>query len=168
MAPQDPGREAFLRDAGRLYDETVARAGPASEETFDDIEERGEAAGRELRRRLLALRLAAEEAKQPEVLRCPRCGQPMRRPQAAAARTLDTFSGPVLYAAFRRRGWLTGSSIIESTVKQVGKRVQGTEKLWGLPGVEQTLQVLTHLIADDGAWNRFWDAHPLTPLTSAA
>jgi len=98
MAHPGPGREAFLRDAARLYDETVARAGPASGETFDDIEERVEAAGRELRRRLLALRLAAEEAKQPEVLRCPQCGQPMRRPKTAAARTLDTFSGPVPYA----------------------------------------------------------------------
>jgi hypothetical protein len=66
------------------------------------------------------------------------------------------------YPTFRRRGWPTGSSIIESTVKQVGKRVKGTEKLCSLPGVEQTLQVVTHLIADDGAWNRFWEAHPLT------
>jgi hypothetical protein len=98
MAHSDSGREAFLRDAGRLYDETVARAGPASGETFDDIEERVEAAGRELRRRLLALRLAAEEAKQPAVILCPQCGQPMRRPKATAARTLDTFSGPVPYA----------------------------------------------------------------------
>lgn len=65
------------------------------------------------------------------------------------------------YPAFRQRGWPTGSSIIESTVKQVGKRVKGTEKLWSLPGVEQTLQVVTHLIANDGAWNRFWDARPL-------
>jgi len=98
MAHQDPGREAFLRDAARLYDDTVSRAGPASGESFDDIEKRVEDAGRELRRRLLALRLAAEEAKQPQVIRCPQCGQPMRRPKASAERTLDTFSGPVFYA----------------------------------------------------------------------
>ncbi len=66
------------------------------------------------------------------------------------------------YPTFRKRGWPIGSSIIESTVKQVSKRVKGTEKLWSLPGVEQTLQVVTHLIADDGAWTRFWEAHPLT------
>jgi rubredoxin len=98
MAPQDPGREAFLRDAAHLYDEMVSRAGPAFGETFDDIEKQAEAAGRTLRRRLLAQRLAAEEAKLPVVIRCPRCGQPMRRPKMPAVRTLDTFSGPVPYA----------------------------------------------------------------------
>ncbi len=98
MAAQDPGREAFLREAGLVYDKVVGRAGPASGETFDDIEERVEAAGRELRRKLLARRLAAEAAKQPEVIRCSQCGQLMRRPKAAAARTLDTFSGPAPYA----------------------------------------------------------------------
>jgi hypothetical protein len=98
MAPQDPGRDAFLRLAARVYDDAVSRAGPASGESFDDIEERVEAAGRELRRQLLALRLAAEETKQPEVVRCPQCGQPIRRPKAPARRTLDTFSGPVPYA----------------------------------------------------------------------
>lgn len=97
MEPKDPGREAFLRDAARLYDAMVAGAGPASGETLDTIEERAEAAGREVRRKLLADRLAAEEAKQPEVIRCPQCGRPMRWHKTPAPRTLDTFSGPVPY-----------------------------------------------------------------------
>jgi hypothetical protein len=66
------------------------------------------------------------------------------------------------YPAFRQHGWPTGSSIIESTVKQVGKRVKGTEKFWGLPGAEQTLQVVARLDSTDGSWDRFWAGHPLT------
>jgi hypothetical protein len=97
MGPKDPAREAFLRDAEHIYDEMVVKAGPAFGESFDDMEERAEAAGRELRRKLLALRLAAEEAKQPEVIRCPECGRPMRWHKDPARRNLDTFSGPVAY-----------------------------------------------------------------------
>jgi hypothetical protein len=66
------------------------------------------------------------------------------------------------YATFRRRGWPLGSGIVESTVKQVGQRVKGSEKHWAVPGVESTLQVVTHLIANDGAWDRFWKRHPLS------
>jgi len=29
-----------------------------------------------------------------------------------------------------------------------------------VPGVEAALQVITHLISNDGAWNRFWSRHP--------
>ena len=60
------------------------------------------------------------------------------------------------YPTFRRNGWPIGSGIIESTIKVVGKRVKGTEKHWNLHGVEQTLQVVTHLMSDDGSWEAFW------------
>ena len=97
MGPKDPRREVFLREAERLYDEMVAGAGPASAQSFDDLEERAEAAGLLLRRKLLALRLAAEEAKQPAVILCPQCGRPMRWQKIPVRRNLDTFSGPVAY-----------------------------------------------------------------------
>ncbi len=97
MGPKDPGREAFLHEAERLYDDMVAGAGPASAQSFDDLEERAEAAGLVLRRKLLALRLAVEEAKQPAVIPCPKCGHPMRWHKDPVRRNLDTFSGPVAY-----------------------------------------------------------------------
>ncbi|MBM4036282.1 MAG: hypothetical protein FJ291_31485 [Planctomycetes bacterium] len=97
MGPRDPGREAFLRDAGRIYDEVVLGAGPASGQSFDDMEERAEAAGLLLRRKLLAQRLGAEEAMQPAIIPCPQCGRPMRWHKDPAPRNLDTFSGPVAY-----------------------------------------------------------------------
>jgi hypothetical protein len=60
------------------------------------------------------------------------------------------------YPAFRRKGWPLASAQTESTIKQVGKRIKGSEKHWSLSGVEQTLQVTTHLVANDGTWQSFW------------
>ena len=97
MKPQDEGREEFVRRAGQLYDELVSRAGPASADTFDDIEEQAEKAGGELIRELLAGRLAADEHTGPQIISCPQCGRRMRRPTVPAARDLETFSGLVRY-----------------------------------------------------------------------
>jgi hypothetical protein len=63
------------------------------------------------------------------------------------------------YPQFRQRGWPLASAQTESTIKQVGKRVKGSEKHWSLDGVEQTLQVTTHLVANDGTWDSFWRRH---------
>jgi len=64
------------------------------------------------------------------------------------------------YPTFRRNGWPIGSGIIESTIKIVGKRVKGTEKHWNVQGAEQTLQVVTHLLSDDGSWEASWQRVP--------
>ena len=63
------------------------------------------------------------------------------------------------YPGFRRRGWPLASAQTESTIKQVGKRVKGSEKHWSMDGVEQTLQVTAHLISNDGTWQSFWNRH---------
>ena len=63
------------------------------------------------------------------------------------------------YPAYRRSGWPLASAQTESTIKQVGKRLKGSEKHWSMQGVEQTLQVTTHLVANDGTWQNFWDRH---------
>jgi hypothetical protein len=65
------------------------------------------------------------------------------------------------YPRFRQKGWPIGSGIIESTIKQLGKRVKGTEKSWNVRGVEQTLQVVAHIISEDGVWDDFWQRCPL-------
>lgn len=97
MTPEEAGREAFLAEARKLYDEMISRAGPASGDTFDDIEEQAEGAGRKLIRKLLKERLAAEAKAEPESVICAKCGRPMRRPEEASARNLDTASGTVRY-----------------------------------------------------------------------
>lgn len=61
------------------------------------------------------------------------------------------------YPYFRSRGWPIGSGLVESAVKQLGKRVKGTEKHWSVSGAEQTLQVVAALISTDGAWDDFWE-----------
>jgi hypothetical protein len=94
---RDEGRESFLREAGRLYDETIGRAGPASGDTFDDIEEQAEGVGRKLILKMLRDRLAAEAQAESETAACEKCGKAMRRPKKASARNLDTASGTVRY-----------------------------------------------------------------------
>lgn len=65
------------------------------------------------------------------------------------------------YPRFRKNGWPIGSGIVESTIKQLGKRLKGSEKHWVIDGAESTLQVMAHLIAEDGSWNEFWKRCPL-------
>jgi len=97
MAEKAKDREAFLAEAGRLYDEMISRAGGESGDTFDDIEEQAESAGKEIILKLLADRLAAEEKCQAEEVICPRCGKAMRRVKEPHPRNLATFSGAVNY-----------------------------------------------------------------------
>lgn len=97
MTRPDEDREAFLAEARRLYDEMISRAGPSSGDTFDDIEEQAEGAGRKLILKLLKERLAAEAKAEGAEMACPKCGKPMRRPKQAAQRNLDTASGTVRY-----------------------------------------------------------------------
>jgi hypothetical protein len=97
MGSSDKDREAFLAEARRLYDEMISRAGAASGDTFDDMEEQAEAGGRKLILKLLKERLAAEAKAEPETVVCAKCGKPMRRPKESSARNLDTASGTVRY-----------------------------------------------------------------------
>ena len=99
-------------------------------------------------------------------------GPPPKKPAAGDPRRilatdLDYFTtnrAGLDYPTFRKRGWPLGSGIVESTIKQVGKRVKGTEKHWSMAGVEETLQVVSHLIGNDGAWDAFWKRSPLTSM----
>ena len=91
----DEGREAFLREAGELYDRMMRRAGGT--DIFDDIEEQGEAAGRKVVLRMLGDRLAAEAKAQGAGAPCARCGRPMRLTKRPSGRNLLTASGMVHY-----------------------------------------------------------------------
>ena len=86
-----------------------------------------------------------------------------RRVLANNLHYFETNRAAMNYPAFRRNGWPIGSAVIESTIKQIGKRVKGTEKHWSVSGVEQTLQVVAKLISDDGSWEDFWKRCPLAP-----
>ena len=45
------------------------------------------------------------------------------------------------YPLYREKGYPLTSSIMESTVKQVSRRVKGTEKFWSSEGGEAVLQL---------------------------
>jgi hypothetical protein len=48
------------------------------------------------------------------------------------------------------------SSLIESTVKQIGRRVKGSEKFWTEEGAEALLQRRADYLSDDQPMTHFW------------
>lgn len=53
------------------------------------------------------------------------------------------------YPAYRRKGYPLTSSLMESTVKQVSRRVKGSEKFWSSPGAEAMLRLRSASLCDD-------------------
>lgn len=60
------------------------------------------------------------------------------------------------YPEYRQRGWPIGSGPTESEVKQVNKRVKGTEQFWDLEGVEPILALRALWLSQDGRWDHYW------------
>jgi hypothetical protein len=52
------------------------------------------------------------------------------------------------YPTYRRKGYPLTSSLMESTVKQVSRRVKGTEKFWSSPGAEAMLRLRSASLCD--------------------
>ena len=63
----------------------------------------------------------------------------------------------VNYAEYRRLGLPISSSLMESTVKQVGRRVKGTEKFWSEAGSETMLQLRADYLSDTAPMLAFWE-----------
>jgi hypothetical protein len=61
------------------------------------------------------------------------------------------------YAEYRRQGLPITSSLMESTVKQVGRRVKGTEKFWSEAGSETMLQLRADYLSDTAPMSAFWE-----------
>lgn len=70
------------------------------------------------------------------------------------------------YQRYRREGLPVTSSLAESLVKQVGKRVKGTEKFWddGASG-EAILQIRAAVISQDNRLARFLHDRPISPYS---
>jgi hypothetical protein len=110
--------------------------------------------------------LIAELAKRSRQLGPPPKQAAPNDPRRILANNLEYFRANragIDYPTFRRNGWPIGSGIIESSIKQIGKRLKGTEKHWTLTGAEETLQVVAHLISQDNSWQQFWQRCPLAP-----
>jgi hypothetical protein len=71
------------------------------------------------------------------------------------------------YPRYRREGLPVTSSLAESLVKQIGKRVKGTEKFWDDgPRGEAILQIRAAVVSQDNRLERFLRNRPISPYSS--
>jgi hypothetical protein len=61
------------------------------------------------------------------------------------------------YDAYRCQGLPLTSSLMESMVKQVNRRVKGTEKFWTEDGAEAILQLRADYLSDGDVMEDFWE-----------
>jgi hypothetical protein len=59
------------------------------------------------------------------------------------------------YAEYRRQGLPITSSAIESTIKQINRRIKGTEKFWD-QGVESMLHLVADRLSQTQVADKFW------------
>jgi len=79
-------------------------------------------------------------------------------PATIVARTLGYLKNQrtrMKYAEYRKLGLPITSSHIESTIKQINRRVKGTEKSWD-QGAEPLLQLAADHISETNDFDRFW------------
>jgi hypothetical protein len=75
---------------------------------------------------------------------------------ARALTYLRNQRGKMHYDEYRRQGLPLTSSVMESVVKQVNRRVKGTEKFWSEAGAEAILQLRADELSDDQPLAAFW------------
>lgn len=79
-------------------------------------------------------------------------------PAAIVARTLGYLKNQrtrMKYQEYRKKGLPITSSHIESTIKQINRRVKGTEKFWD-KGAEAVLQLSADHISETNDFDRYW------------
>lgn len=64
--------------------------------------------------------------------------------------------GRMDYPEYRRLGLPLSSAPVESTIKQINRRVKGSEKFWLTEGAEAILQLRAAQLSDDDRWQRHW------------
>ncbi len=75
---------------------------------------------------------------------------------ARALGYLENNRGKMNDATYRRRGLPIVSSLVESMVKQISRRVKGTEKFWTDEGAEAILQLRADYLSDGEVVADFW------------
>jgi hypothetical protein len=100
--------------------------------------------------------LAALEQRQQEL------GEPDKQetgtPRAIVATSLGYLKNHrerMRYAEFRRQGLPITTSAIESTIKQINRRIKGTEKFWD-EGADPMLQLVADRLTQTNAPTQFW------------
>jgi hypothetical protein len=89
----------------------------------------------------------------------PEKGEAKTSPRSVVLRALGYLlnnRGRMKYDEYRRQGLPIVSSLVESMVKQVSRRVKGTEKFWGEEGAEAILQLRADYLSDGDVMAGFW------------
>jgi hypothetical protein len=79
---------------------------------------------------------------------------------ADALRYLENQESRMHYDAYRRLGLPISSSHIESTIKQINRRVKGSEKFWSEGGAEALLQLAADYLSETDPLTTFWRERP--------
>jgi hypothetical protein len=106
----------------------------------------------------VALVIAALQERQVE-LGLPQKDEADTSPRQVVARALTYLGnqrGKMRYDEYRRQGLPITSSLMESVVKQVNRRVKGSEKFWSEEGAEALLQLRADQLCDDQPLEAFW------------
>jgi hypothetical protein len=106
--------------------------------------------------------LIAAVAARGKELGLPEQGEPEGSPRQILAGTLGYLRNQcsrMRYAEYRRQGLPITSSHIESTIKQINRRVKGTEKFWDR-GAEPLLQLAADHLSETRPLAPFWKARP--------
>ena len=85
--------------------------------------------------------------------------EPEESPRCKVAETLcylENQQSRMHYDEYRRQGLPITSSHIESTIKQINRRVKGTEKFWSNGGAEALLQLAADYLSDTQPLATFW------------
>jgi hypothetical protein len=75
---------------------------------------------------------------------------------ATALGYLENQQSRMKYAEYRRAGLPITSAHVESTIKQINRRVKGTEKFWSNGGGEALLQLCADYLSDTTPLSAFW------------
>ncbi len=105
--------------------------------------------------------IAAVRARSEE-LGPPKEEDPETSPRKIVARTLGYIKNQqsrMKYAEYRKLGLPITSSHIESTIKQINRRVKGSEKFWD-QGAEPLLQLAADHISETTTFELFWVRRP--------
>jgi hypothetical protein len=77
-----------------------------------------------------------------------------------ALRYLQNQKSRMRYDEYRRQGLPITSSHIESTIKQINRRVKGSEKFWSGGGAEALLQLAADYLSETRPLTTFWRERP--------
>ena len=60
------------------------------------------------------------------------------------------------YPEYRCWGLPVSSAPVEATIKQINRRIKGSEKFWLEGGAETMLQLRAAQLSQDDRWKRYW------------